>query len=63
MVKIQHCYREANKCADALARCGALLNQDFSIFLEPPPGVALLLGLDLAGAMYDRFVPSVSKAG
>ena len=59
-VRIQHCYREATKCADALARWGALLNQDFSIFLEPPPGGALLLSLDSAGAMYDRFVPSVS---
>ena len=40
-VRIQHCYKEANKCADTLARRGALLSQDFSIFLEhppPPPG-------------------------
>lgn len=35
-VRIQHCYREANKCADALARKGAWLSQDFSIFLVPP---------------------------
>ena len=35
-VRIQHCYREANKCADALARRGALLSQDFVIFHSPP---------------------------
>lgn len=34
-VRIQHCYREANKCTDALARRGALLAQDFSIFMDP----------------------------
>ena len=32
MVQIQHCYREANKCADALARRGVLMDQDFTIF-------------------------------
>ena len=35
MVQIQHCYREANKCTDALARRGALMDQDFTIFLFP----------------------------
>lgn len=34
-VRIQHCYREVNKCTDALARRGALLAQDFSIFMDP----------------------------
>ena len=28
-VHIQHCYRETNKCADALVRWGALLPCDF----------------------------------
>ena len=49
MVKIQHCYREANKCDDALVRRGALLSQDFVIFLEPPADVSLLLSLDVIG--------------
>ena len=35
MVQVQHCYREANICADALARRGALLPQDFVVFLDP----------------------------
>ena len=36
LVRIKHCFREANKCADALARHGALLPQNFIIFLSPP---------------------------
>ena len=34
-VRIRHCYREANKCANTLARRDALLSQDFIIFLAP----------------------------
>ncbi|KAK9992610.1 hypothetical protein SO802_027595 [Lithocarpus litseifolius] len=41
-VQINHCYREANKCADALAKRGPLLSQDFVIFLDPPAEVSLL---------------------
>ena len=53
VVKIQHCYREANKCVDALARRGALLSQDFVIFLELPVDVSLLLSLDATGVAFD----------
>ena len=63
LVRIQHCYREANKCANALARRGALLAQDFTIFMEPPSDVAFLLSLDSAGTLYDRYVTSVLEAG
>ena len=56
VVKIQHCIREANKCANALARRGAILSQDFVIFLEPPTEVSLLLSLDAAGVAFDQFV-------
>ena len=55
-VQINHCYREANKCADALARRGAMLSQDFVIFLDPSTDVSLLWSLDIAGVAYDRFV-------
>ena len=34
-VKIQYCFREANKCADALARRDALLSQDFIVLSTP----------------------------
>lgn len=56
VVKIQHCYGEANKCADALASRGALLSQDFVVFLEPPTDFSLLLSLDTAGVAFDQIV-------
>ena len=34
-VKIQHCFREANKCADALARRGLFSLQILLFFLNP----------------------------
>ena len=55
-VQINHCYCEVNKCANALARKGAMLSKDFVIFLDPPADVSLLLSLDSAGVAYDRFV-------
>lgn len=59
LVRIQHCYREANKCVDALARRGANLNQDFTIFMDPPFDVAFFLNLDSTGTFYIRDVASV----
>ena len=58
MTIMQHCYWEANKCADALARQGALLPQDFVIFQEPPAEVSFLLSLDSADVLYERTVSS-----
>nr|POE90280.1 hypothetical protein CFP56_61265 [Quercus suber] len=52
--RIQHCYKEANKCADALARRGTLLPQDLVIFHSPPANVALLINLDATGNVYVR---------
>ena len=37
-VKIQHCFREANKCADALARRGGSSLSRFYCFLSTPCG-------------------------
>ena len=59
MVQIQHCYREANKCTDALARREALLPQDFVVFLEPLADVTLLLSLDSVGMVYECFVSTI----
>lgn len=54
LVKIQYCFRDANKYADALARRGALLSQDFTIFSRPLVDVALLISLDSTGTSYNR---------
>ena len=53
-VKIQHSYREANKCTDTLSLRGALLNDDFVLFLNPSFEVLLLVNLDNSGVTYDR---------
>ena len=59
LVQIQLCYREANKYTNALARRGALLPQDFVVFLEPPADVAFLLSLDSAGMVYEHSVTAI----
>ena len=38
---------------------GALLLQDFVVFLDPPADVAFLLSLDFAGMVYERSVIAV----
>nr|POE67484.1 hypothetical protein CFP56_51155 [Quercus suber] len=57
-VRLMHCFREANKCANNLARRGALLDQDFVVFIHPPLEVELLIRLDAMGTIYDRFLTS-----
>ena len=57
-----HCFRESNKCADNLTRRGALLEQDFVVFIHPPPKVELLIRLDSVGTLYDRVVSSSIEA-
>ena len=52
--RIQHCYRELNKCVDALVRRGDLLSQDFVIFHFPPVDVSLLINLDAIRTMYEH---------
>jgi len=56
MVQVQHCYQEANKCADSLARRGALLPQDFVTFLDPPTEVLFLLNLYTTRLYSEHFV-------
>ena len=60
-VQIQHCYREAHKCADALARRGALLPHNFLVFDSPLADVALLLSLDAARTLSECSNASVSS--
>ena len=53
-VRVQHCYRQANKCADALARRGVVSPQDFLLYQLPPVDVAMLASLDAVGTLYER---------
>uniref|UniRef100_A0A7N2QYS4 Uncharacterized protein n=1 Tax=Quercus lobata TaxID=97700 RepID=A0A7N2QYS4_QUELO len=52
LVKIQHCFREANKRAYALDE-ELYLGQDFAVFLVPTFDVSMLLSLDSAGVVYN----------
>ena len=54
--RFRHIYREANKCADCLARIGSLLDSDFAVFSSPPvdlvfwrlkPLLCLFIGFEL----------------
>ena len=45
--RVTHAFREANQCADALARLGASFDPSFVVFENPPPVVASLLAFDL----------------
>ena len=53
-VKIRHCFREANQCADFLAKKGAAQDHDFRIYNDPPVDMSMLLYYDSIGMYFDR---------
>jgi ribonuclease HI len=57
-VTINHIYREANKCADILAKdgCSMLGALDFSLFSSPPAHVLGVLDFDLSNNVCNRLV-------
>ena len=56
-VQVKHVYREANRCADTLARWGYLMDDAFVVF-NPPSStdVLCLINSDLAGMYINRSV-------
>ena len=58
-VRLKHCFREANYCADALAKFGADMEDDFVVFASPPSIIANLLFSDKLGVTQDRICNSV----
>ena len=56
-VRIGHCYREANYCADFLARAGAMQASDFILYQDPPVGLIELLRFDKDGMFCNRVIP------
>ena len=56
--RIEHVYREANQCADALAKMGTNRNFTFVVFVEPPPMVGTLLAFDKANMFCNRLINS-----
>lgn len=56
-VKVKHCYRESNSCADALARLGSKMAPNFLYFSSPPPSLFNSYVLDLYGLYHSRLCP------
>ena len=52
--KIQHCYRESNACADALAKKAVFSHLDFCILDTPLVELSQLLMQDLSGLFCNR---------
>ena len=56
--RVEHIYREAIHCADALARIGARRNFSFVVFVEPPPMVEFLSASDKVNTFCNKLVAS-----
>ena len=55
---VTHIYREANCCANKLAKMGATQDTDLLILYEPPPVVDDLLAFDKAELFCNRLIVS-----
>ena len=53
---VQHAYREANQCADALANLGLNLEVSFMDFVNPLPVMENLLAFDKAKLFCTRMI-------
>ena len=53
--RVVHVFREGNRCADALARMGSNMAEEFLVFDNPPsPDVLYFVNTDAAGVVYNR---------
>ncbi|XP_065617460.1 uncharacterized protein LOC136062392 [Quercus suber] len=57
-IQFKHCFREANRCADALARMGGFLDVDFTVFESPPVDISSFLDFDCNGLFLSRLCPA-----
>ena len=53
-VQIKHCYCEANRCADLMARKGTVQDQSFLVFESPLEDMIGIVKSDLTGASVAR---------
>ena len=56
-IQFQHCYRQANRCADSLARLSTSQDLDFILFDSPPMDVVNAFENDLNGMYCNRLCP------
>ena len=53
-MKMNHCFREANKCVNALATRSLETNQNYVVFDSSPMDISMLLFCDIIGMYYER---------
>ena len=62
--KLSHCFREANFCADVLAKMGSASAELAAVFVPPPPSVVLQpLFDDLMGLCRSRLYKTGASTG
>ena len=59
-ISFKHCYHEANRCADKLARLGASQSLEFIVFQSPPVDILSSLEEDAIGLYFSRLCPVIS---
>ena len=62
-VRVKHCFREANRCADVLARLGSNQENDFLVFRSPLVDVWDFLEADANGLYLNRICSEPILAG
>ncbi|KAL0013004.1 hypothetical protein SO802_000073 [Lithocarpus litseifolius] len=62
-IRFNHCYRQANRCADLLARKGAIQDEDFIYFSSPPMEICNAFEDDCNGVWFNRMCPALDVAG
>ena len=53
-VQLKHCYRQANRCTNLMARLGANQEQEYILFSSPPVDLAKTLEDDCIGVFFNR---------
>ena len=62
-IRFNHCYRQANRCADLLARMGAHQETEFISFANPPVEISNALEDDLSGVYFNRMCTDPAVSG
>lgn len=55
--RFNHCYREANRCADVLAKTGSQQTSDFILSDNPPVDLQTFVDFDCSGLYLNRRYP------
>ena len=56
-MRVRHVYKEANRCANFLAKLDTSLKSDFVVFSSPPVGLIHMLEVDAYGLAINRLCP------